>query len=162
MMEWILAQPFAVAAVFLTGVAAVRSQCTYWLGRGIRAGVIQTTWARRLTQDKTVRARAQLERVGWPIIPLSFLTVGLQTAINLSAGLIGWNWLRYTLAAVAGWILWGCVYAAGGLAVFAGATALAARSPWLVVLVGLVIAVIVIAIVLRRRRQRANAPVAVE
>ncbi|MDR2975508.1 MAG: hypothetical protein LBV00_12520 [Propionibacteriaceae bacterium] len=162
MMEWILAQPFAIAALFLTGVAAVRSQSTYWVGRGIRAGIIRTGWARRISEDKTARARQQLERWGWPLIPLSFLTIGLQTAINVSAGLIGWRWLWYTIAAIPGWIMWGCVYAAGGLAVFVALAALAARSPWLVVLTVFVVVAAIVVLILARRRRTSPAVVLVE
>ena len=129
MVQWVLSQHFALAASFLVLVAAVRSQCTYWLGRGIRAGVIKAAWAQRLRSEGAAKGQARLERWGWPIIPLSFLTVGLQTAVNLAAGLVGWRWLRYTLAASLGWLAWGLVYAAGGLAVFGALLALAKDSP---------------------------------
>jgi len=68
---------------------------------------------------------------------------------------VGWRWLRYTAAAVPGWLLWGFVYALGGLAVFAGVVALAGRSPWLVATVVVVLAAVIATIVLRRRRARA-------
>ena len=152
-MEWILGQPFLIAAAFLTGVAAFRSQATYWLGRGIRAGVVRGAWAEKLASDKQRRAVDKLERWGWPLIPVSFLTVGFQTAVQLAAGLIGWRWPRYVLAAIPGWILWGCVYAAGGLAVFAGLFALARQAWWAVAgVVVLVAAVIVLVVRLRRTR----------
>jgi len=129
MVQWILSQPFALAASFLVVVAAVRSQCTYWLGRGIRAGVVRSAWAVRLQSEAVAKGQARLEQWGWPIIPLSFLTVGVQTAVNLAAGLVGWGWIRYTLAASLGWLAWGLVYAAGGLAVFGALVALAQDSP---------------------------------
>jgi membrane protein DedA with SNARE-associated domain len=147
-------QPFAVAFLCLTAVAAVRSQCTYWLGRGVRAGVLRSPWARRLSAEGALKARDKLERWGWPLIPASFLTVGFQTAVNLSAGLIGWRWTRYTLAAVPGWLIWGAVYAAGGLALFAGVGALAAASPWLAVAtIQTLVVAAVVAVYLRRRRR---------
>jgi membrane protein DedA with SNARE-associated domain len=133
-MDWILAQPFWIAFLFLTAVAFVRSQCTYWLGRGIRAGVVKTAWAKKLASEKVSAGREKLERYGWPIIPVSFLTIGFQTAVNLSAGLIGWKWARYTAAASLGWLAWGAVYAAGGLAIFVGLGKLAEQSLWLAVL----------------------------
>jgi membrane protein DedA with SNARE-associated domain len=156
-----MSQPFAVAFLCLTCVAAVRSQCTYWLGRAVRAGVIRAPWARRITSEAALKARDKLERWGWPLIPASFLTVGFQTAVNLSAGLIGWRWFRYTLAAVPGWIAWGTVYAAGGLAVFAGLAAMWAAAPWLAVATVQTLVVLAVAgIALRRRRRmvRAQAP----
>ncbi|MDR2379526.1 MAG: hypothetical protein LBD70_08910 [Bifidobacteriaceae bacterium] len=164
MVEWILAQPFALACGFLTAVACVRSQCTYWLGRAVRAGVLRAAWARRLTSDGAAKARDKLERWGWPAIPVSFLTVGFQTAVNLSAGLIGWRWWRYTLAAVPGWIMWGSVYAAGGLAVFAAFASVAQRSPVLAAAIVQTLVVIVLTAVAwgryraTRRGQASGAP----
>jgi len=154
MLSWILGQPFWIAVVCLTVVAAFRSQCTYWLGRALRAGVLHGRWATRLNNPRLNTATERLERWGWPLIPLSFLTVGFQTAVHLSAGVVGWHWLRYTAAAAPGWLLWGFVYAAGGLAVFAGVLALAGRSPWLVAAVVVVLVAVVVAVVLRRRRAR--------
>ncbi|MDR2114245.1 MAG: hypothetical protein LBO75_03080 [Bifidobacteriaceae bacterium] len=151
-----MAQPLAVAFLFLTAVAGVRSQCTYWLGRAVRAGVVRAAWAQRMTSDGALKARDKLERWGWPLIPLSFLTIGFQTAVNLSAGLVGWRWPRYTLAACSGWIMWGALYAAGGLAVFAALGAIAAASPWLAVAVVQTMAVLGLALAAGwwRRRQR--------
>ena len=157
MLDWITGQPFVIAAAFLTGVAAVRSQATYWLGRAIRAGVVKAPWAQKLASDKQRQVVDKLERWGWPLIPVSFLTIGFQTAVQLTAGLIGWHWPRYTLAAALGWILWGCVYAAGGLAAFMGVLALARQSWWLA---AAVVAVVVVVVVLLMRRRRAAVAVA--
>jgi membrane protein DedA with SNARE-associated domain len=156
--DWILSQPFVLAASFLTLVAAVRSQCTYWLGRGIRAGLIRAEWAKKMSGEAATRATRWLEKWGWPIIPLSFLTVGFQSAVNLTAGLIGWRWSRYTPAAAIGWVIWGCVYAAGGLAVFAGLAALFKRSPWLAVVAVLAVAAAITTVgLIRKARARAVA-----
>ena len=154
MIEWITGQPFLIAAAFLTGVAGFRSQCTYWLGRGIRAGLVRTTWAKKLTSDKQARAVQQLEKWGWPIIPASFLTVGFQSAIQLTAGLVGWGWLAYTLAALPGWVLWGVIYAAGGLAVFVGLFTLANQAWWLAVMAVLALIVVIYLIIRHRRKSR--------
>jgi len=153
-MDWINSQPFVIAALFLTAVAAVRSQLTYLLGRGIRAGVVRVAWATTMAQDKQPKAVASLQKWGWPLIPLSFLTVGFQTAVQLTAGLVGWRYLPYTLASIPGWILWGVVYAAGGLAAFAGILALWHQSWWLVLLAIVVVTGIIITIVKVRNRVR--------
>jgi membrane protein DedA with SNARE-associated domain len=110
-----------------------------------------------MTSEAALKARDKLERWGWPLIPVSFLTVGFQTAVNLSAGLVGWRWFRYTLAAVPGWMAWGAVYAAGGLAVFAGVAAIAAASPWLAVATVQTLVVLAIAGVWWWRRRRVTA-----
>ena len=156
MLDWIGDQPFLVAAAFLTAVAGVRSQCTYWLGRGVRAGVVRASWARKLSQEKAQRVTRRLERWGWPLIPVSFVTIGFQTAVQLTAGLIGWRWLPYTLAAVPGWVVWGCIYAAGGLAAFVGIVTLANQSWWLAAIVVLAVAAAVAVVVVVRRRRSAT------
>jgi membrane protein DedA with SNARE-associated domain len=153
MVEWILALPFGWAALFLACVAMVRSQCTYWAGRAINAGLLRTRWAAKLKADRARKGIEALERWGWPIIPLSFLTVGFQTAVNAGAGIVGWRWGRYTLAAVLGWVTWGLAYAAGLLAVFGAALTLAARSPWLAVAAGAAAAVVAVVAVRHRRRR---------
>jgi membrane protein DedA with SNARE-associated domain len=158
--DWILGQPYLVAAAFLTCVVAFRSQGTYWLGRGVRAGVVKTKRAEKLAGERAQKATRALERWGWPIIPLSFLTVGFQTAVNFTAGLIGWRWGRYTLAAVPGWLLWGNLYAAGGLAAFAGLGALARRSPWAAAgVIGAVVGGVILTVWLVRRARAAKAAV---
>ena len=162
MYQWIQDQPFLVAAAFLTCVVAFRAEGTYWLGRGVRAGVVRAAWAQKLASDNEKRVVAKLEKWGWPIIPLSFLTVGFQTAVQFTAGLIGWRWLPYTLAALPGWIAWGCVYAAGGLAVVAGILALAKQSWWLAVLAIVLVVVIILVIIRVRRRLKAHRAVVVE
>ncbi|MCL2802743.1 MAG: VTT domain-containing protein [Micrococcales bacterium] len=154
MVDWIMAQHFAVAAITLTVVAAVRSQCTYWLGRAVRSGVVKSAWAQRLSADGGSKGRRWLERRGWPIIPLSFLTIGLQTAVNLAAGLVGWRWPRYTLAAIPGWIAWGVIYAAGGLAIFGALMALAKDSPMrAAAIIQLVVCLIVAGLYIVSRRR---------
>ncbi len=57
-----------------------------------------------------------------------------------------------------GWVLWGCVYAAGGLAVFVGLAALARRSPWLVVVAVLVVTGVIVAVVRWRRGRSESLP----
>ncbi|MDR2347288.1 MAG: hypothetical protein LBD90_01440 [Bifidobacteriaceae bacterium] len=157
MVDWIMSQQFAVAFICLTTVACVRSQCTYWLGRAVRAGLVRSPWAKRVSSQAATKARDKLERWGWPLIPASFLTVGFQTAVNLSAGLIGWRWGRYTLAAVPGWLMWGAVYAAFGLTAFAALAALATASPWVSVpTIEALVVLLVAGVLLARRRRRAN------
>ncbi|MDR1388025.1 MAG: hypothetical protein LBJ44_10695 [Propionibacteriaceae bacterium] len=158
-MAWIEGNPFIVAFAFLTAVAAVRSQCTYWLGRGIRAGLVRYSWAQSLSQRASAQAWHRIQRWGWPVIPLSFLTVGFQTAVNLSVGLLGWPWRRYTPAAMIGWVLWGFVYAAGGLAVFAGLAALVRRSP---LIAGAVVALALTGAVVALRLLKRSRAAAVE
>jgi len=156
--EWILNLPFWVAAGFLAAVAALRGQCTYWVGRAVNAGLARSRWSRRLRSERFQGGIEAIQKWGWPIIPLSFLTVGFQTAVNAGAGLLGWPWLRYTLAAIPGYLLWGAVYATGGLAAFGALFALARQSWWIVGLAGLALAALAGVLVARRRQRRLNRP----
>ncbi|HEX2705363.1 MAG TPA: VTT domain-containing protein [Candidatus Lustribacter sp.] len=71
--------------VFFLG-AAVRGSATYWAGRGLRSGAARTRWASRLDGVAVQRAEGVVARFGAPVVALSFLTVGVQTAVNAAAG----------------------------------------------------------------------------
>lgn len=155
MPQWL--QDWPVPVIFIAGVlgSAARSQATYWIGRGVAAKLLGARWSHRLDGPRTKRAIASIERWGMPIVPLSFLTIGFQTAINGAAGLIRIHWLRYTLWAVPGWILWSLLWTGVGFAAVIGALSLAARSPWALVGAILVVVAVVTFVVLRLRRRRA-------
>ncbi len=64
-------------------------------------------------------------------------------------------WVRYTVAMVIGCLAWALIYATVGIAAFEASIALAARSPWILVgVILLVAAVVVAALAYRRRRSR--------
>jgi membrane protein DedA with SNARE-associated domain len=95
------------------------------------------------------------------LVTISFLTIGLQTVVNAAAGLIRMPWIRYTIAMLIGCVAWALIYATVGIAAVEGALALAARSPWaLIVVLMAVIGVVIAFIVIRRRRGRTAAPTA--
>lgn len=146
--------PFALVYGFLLVVVFLRAQATYWVGRATAAGTLRSRWAAHVDGPRTRRAIASIDRWGLPIIPLSFLTVGFQTAVNAGAGLIRMRWLRYTLAMIPGCLVWAAVYALGGLAAFEGAARLAARSPWALAGAVVLLVVAVTALALRTRRHR--------
>lgn len=146
--------PFALVYTFLLVVVFLRAQATYWLGRAVAAGMLRTRWSRHFTGPRVTKAIGSIERWGWPIIPLSFLTIGFQSAVNAGAGVIRMRWVRYTLAMIPGCLVWALVYSLGGLAAFEAAAALAARSPWVLVAVILLLGIVVTAVVLRVRRRR--------
>lgn len=158
MPDWLEGWPFLPVYLFFVAGAALRSQATYWAGRGIALGVLRSRWSQRLDHPRVRRATAAIERWGMPVVPLSFLTVGFQSAVHAAAGLLRLPWLRYTLWAIPGYLLWALVWAGGGMAAVAGGVALAARSPWAlagaVVVVGVVVALVVRARWTRRARER--------
>ena len=144
-----------VGWLFLFGVAgaAMRSQATYWTGRAVARGVADRM-EERVRGPRVQRAIRSIERWGMPIIPVSFATVGFQTAVNAGAGLIRISWLRYTLWAVPGWLVWSAIWMGGGIAAVAGVISLWYRSPWALVITAAVLVTGIVALVLVRRRRR--------
>ena len=160
MLDTLAALPFWQAFLALFASAMVRSNGTYWVGRGAMAG-----WRRyRGTHgDLTARAEALLRRFGPVAVTLSYLTVGIQTAIHLTAGVMRMPLRWYLPAAVVGSTLWAVLYATVGLAVVQAWLAAEAGSWWGVVLVVLVVAGAAAWVASRRRRARPRVlPVPVE
>lgn len=160
MPDWLEGWPFWPVYLLFVAGAALRSQATYWAGRGIALGVLRSRWAGGLEHPKVRRATTAIERWGMPVIPLSFLTVGFQSAVHAAAGLLRLAWPRYTLWAVPGYLLWALLWAGGGMTAVAGAAALAAESPWAAVALALAVALAVAVVVVRRRRSAASRGVA--
>lgn len=117
--------PFAAVYLFFVFGAALRSSCTYALGRyarlitlGIksprnRIGAHALALAHRAADSKGAKLIA---RYGPVAIPFAFLTMGLQTLIIASAGLAGIRWRMFLLSAFPGWLLWALIYTTIGLA----------------------------------------------
>lgn len=64
------------------------------------------------TQWPTDGARRELSsRFGVFAVPLSFLTIGVQTAANFSAGLTRMPARRYVPALLVGCVIWAAIYA---------------------------------------------------
>ena len=114
-------------------IVLLRAQATYWLGRGVTAGVLHTRCADKVTGPRTTKAIASLNRWGPPLVTVSFLTIGLQTVVNAAAGLIRMPWIRYTIAMLIGCVAWALIYATVGIAAVEAGLALAAHSPWALV-----------------------------
>jgi membrane protein DedA with SNARE-associated domain len=119
-----------------------------------RHGTLLDGWVRLIDGPQSRRAVRAIERWGMPVVPLSFLTVGFQSAVHGASGLLRLHWLRYTLWSVPGWFAWALVWAGGGTAALAGAATLAATSPWALVGVTVLVAAAVTAATVRRRRRR--------
>ena len=109
--------PFwAVLVVLWTG-AFVRGAALYWLGRGARAGGARSRWSHHLDRPIVARAESWVRRIGPPAVTLGFLTVGVQSAINASAGVLRMPLRRFLPAVALGALLWAVLYATVGLAV---------------------------------------------
>lgn len=147
--------------LFLFCVVFPRAQGTYWLGRAGAAGALRgqgrhNVWGRlaRWFSGPVPRRGAELlGRWGLVIIPLCFLTVGVQTAVNAGSGVVRLRWRTYTLCMIPGCIAWALMYGAGMLAVWMAVLGAAAGSPW-AWLVLAVLAGCIMVLVERRHRRR--------
>ncbi|WP_402469328.1 DedA family protein [Isoptericola aurantiacus] len=136
--------PFwAVYAVAFCIVAA-RAQATYLLGRGVARGMGGTRVADLLAGPRAVAVVERIHRWGPPAVTVSFLTVGVQTVVNLAAGYLRMPFGRYCVALFFGCLVWAAVWTTIGTAAvyaaiwlfllhpaaLAGAVALAAGLVW--------------------------------
>ncbi|WP_026555038.1 DedA family protein [Arthrobacter sp. 35W] len=153
-MDGILSLPFVWAFLILFAIVMLRTNATYWAGRGLAAGGRKTRFARYLDSAAVARAERIISRWGAPAVSVSFLTVGFQTAVNAAAGLGRMPLRRYIPATVVGSILWATVYATIGLAAFDAAVAAAAGSPVAIALLAAVAIAVVVLVVRRRRKAR--------
>ena len=151
MFDPVLGQPYLIMGAIMTAIAAIGSQGHYWLGRAVRAGRVQASWAQKHAADKQRLAGERLELWGWPLIPISYLMIGMQTAVQMTAGLTGWRWGRYTLASVIGWVVWGAIYGMGGMVVLTGVVILAIHAWWMAAVFVFAITTAVVLIVRLRR-----------
>ena len=110
---WPYAAVFAL--FFASGMA--RSHLTYWAGRGLRHGGGRSRLAAHLDRPVVARAEGMVRRLGAPVVTLSFLTVGLQTAVNAAAGSLRMPMSRYLPATVVGSLAWAALYTTVGFAV---------------------------------------------
>ncbi len=148
-MDWLREAPLDWAYLFLFLLAMARANITYWIGRGVVAGVSHSRFERFLEGPIYLRARRFVARWGILAVPLSFLTVGIQTAVNASAGMSRMPLARYLPAVVVGCLLWALIYATVGMAVVYAA--LAVGWQWIVLAVALLAVGTVLWIRYRRR-----------
>jgi membrane protein DedA with SNARE-associated domain len=151
--SWLEGKPFAITFTVLFVIVLLRAQATYWIARGVTAGVLHTKWANKVTGPRTTGAITALNRWGLPLVTISFLTIGLQTVVNAAAGLIRMPWIRYTIAMLIGCVAWALIYATVGIAAVEASVALTARSPWALIGALAVVVGVVVTIVVRRRNR---------
>ena len=121
--------PYPVAVVVLFVIVLLRAGGTYALGRAAGAGAQRTRLARLMARRGFARVQELVARWGAPVVALSFLTVGMQTLVNLAAGLTRMPLRRYVPALVIGSIIWALLYATVGFVTFAAWRRLYAISP---------------------------------
>ena len=111
--DWNL--PYGLTILTLFCIVMVRSNGTYWIGRGVVAGTSHTRW-RRVLETRPYRVGCSwLSRWGPPAVTLSFLVIGLQTMVNLAAGVARMPLRRYLPAVVVGCTVWAFIWGTGGM-----------------------------------------------
>jgi membrane protein DedA with SNARE-associated domain len=154
MLDRLAELPFWQAFLALFVIVLARSNATYWVGRGAIAA-----WRRYRGShgELTARAEALLRRLGPFAVTLSYLTVGIQTAVHLTAGVMRMPLRFYLPAAVVGSAAWAALYATVGLAVVQAWLAAEAGSWWGFAVLA-VAGVALIAWLVTRSRSRAPDP----
>lgn len=159
MLDALAELPFWQAFLGLFVIVFLRSNATYWVGRGAIAG-----WRRRHAPaageiegqaERRLRAEALLRRLGPVAVTLSYLTVGIQTAVHLTAGVMRMPLSYYLPAAAVGSMAWAALYATIGLAVVQAWIAAEAGSWYgLGAIVALVLVGVATWLLTRRQAQR--------
>lgn len=115
-MDRISEQPYPIAFGALFVIVMLRANATYWLGRGaLSGGRLSRRAARHLDGRHMQRAQRLSARYGVIAVPLSFLTVGVQTAINFGAGFTRMPLTRYLPAVTVGGLMWALLYSTVGM-----------------------------------------------
>ena len=148
MLERIHSLPYPWVFLFFWCLAMMRSHTMYWIGRGIAAGTARTRWVSLIESPMYARAQAWSARWGVLAVPMSFLTVGLQSFIQISTGVARMPLHRYAAATAAGAIAWASVYTTIGMAIL---------TAWITGPIGriaslLTVAVLVLIVVIRGSR----------
>ncbi len=107
--------PWIVVALGLFVIVMLRANGTYWLGRAIAAGTARTRARRLMDSPGYVNATKWINTWGAPVVSISFLTVGVQTLINLAAGASKMPLRRYLPAVSVGCAIWAAIYATVGV-----------------------------------------------
>lgn len=143
--------PFAVVLGALFVIVMLRANATYWLGRAMVAGAGRSRWNRMLESRAYATGSRWLNRWGAPAVALSFLTVGVQTMVNLAAGVTRMPMRRYLPSVTVGSVIWAFMYGTVGFAGFVAVKRLWSLNPAVTLGAGILL-VAVVALVLTRRQ----------
>ncbi|MFE5488006.1 DedA family protein [Streptomyces sp. NPDC056527] len=105
----------ALTAGALYVIVLLRAGGTFAVGWLAGAGARRSRFAGRISSAKFQRAERAIQRWGAPVVAVSFLTVGFQTAANFLAGSMRMPLPRYLPALFLGGAAWALIYATAGL-----------------------------------------------
>jgi len=112
--------PFPIVLGALFVIVMLRANATYWLGRAAAAGTEHTRLGHLVHSKGYTDAATWIDRWGPPAVTASFLTVGIQTLVNLAAGVMRMPLRHYLPAVAVGGLIWALIYSTVG---FVGAAA---------------------------------------
>ncbi|MFI8992947.1 DedA family protein [Streptomyces sp. NPDC053542] len=148
----------ALTAAGLYVIVLLRAGGTFAVGWLAGAGARRGRLAKRISSAKFQRAERAIQRWGAPVVAVSFLTVGFQTAANFLAGSMRMPLPRYLPALFVGGAGWALVYATVGIGALEMLARLFAERTALGVTAVAVLLLAVCGVVVYRRRSAASAP----
>lgn len=154
--------PWFVISAALFGIVMLRANATYWLGRALQRGARRTRAAAMMESPGYERAVARLNHWGTPVVSLSFLTIGVQTLVQLAAGATRMPLRRYLPAVTVGCLAWAIIYGTVGAIGFRAFGLLWQLSPALTLvmlaLLGVALGFFIVRRVRESRAGRVDAP----
>ncbi|MEU5918679.1 VTT domain-containing protein [Streptomyces sp. NPDC047141] len=105
----------ALTAGALYVIILLRAGGTFAVGWLAGAGARRSRFADRISSEKFQRAERAIQKWGAPVVAVSFLTVGFQTAANFLAGTMRMPLPRYLPALFVGGAAWALIYATVGI-----------------------------------------------
>ncbi|MFB7372278.1 DedA family protein [Streptomyces sp. NPDC056222] len=148
----------ALTAAALYVIVLLRAGGTFAVGWLAGAGARRSRLAGRISAAKFMRAEHAIQRWGAPVVAISFLTVGFQTAANFIAGSMRMPLRRYLPALFVGGAAWALVYATAGLGALEILARLFAERTALGVAAVAALLLAVCGVVVYRRRRAARSP----
>lgn len=150
--------PWFVVSTALFVIVMLRANGTYWLGRALQRGARRTRAAAMMGSPGYERAVERLHRWGAPVVSLSFLTIGVQTLVNLAAGATRMPLRHYLPAVTVGCVIWAIVYGTVGTIGFHAFGLLWQRAPLPTAALGLLLLGALAGLVIWRVREAEHAP----
>ncbi|MEU3605348.1 VTT domain-containing protein [Streptomyces sp. NPDC035033] len=148
----------ALTAGALYVIVLLRAGGTFAVGRLAGAGARRSRFADRVSSPKFLRAERAIQRWGAPVVAVSFLTFGFQTAANFLAGSARMPLSRYLPALFVGGAAWALIYATAGVGVVEVLGRLFAERPALGASAVAALVLAACGVVVHRRRKRAAPP----
>lgn len=106
-----------LTAAGLYVIVLLRAGGTFAVGWLAGAGARRSRFAERISASKFQRVETAIQRWGAPVVAVSFLTVGFQTAANFLAGSMRMPLSRYLPALFVGGACWALLYATAGIGI---------------------------------------------